>query len=106
MRNCKAGLCNIPPKTKSAGRFAWPDGMKTPAAVAGAGFVNDRIPARWVPGSSFGLPYLRMAWPNWEKAAMRSLRLGHCSMLFSEKKPSSGFSVARHSWAISAQVAS
>ena len=47
-----------------------------------------------------------MAWPNWEKAAMRSLRLGHFSMLFSEKKPSSGSSVARHSWAISAQVAS
>ena len=37
---------------------------------------------------------------------MRSLRSGHFSMLFAEKKPSSGFSVARHSWAISAQVAS
>ena len=50
--------------------------------------------------------YFRISCPNFENAAMRSFRFGHWVMLLREKKPSSGLAVARHSWAISAQVAS
>ena len=52
------------------------------------------------------LPYLSIASPNAAKAFTRSFRSGHLAMDFSVNRPSAGSSVARHSWAMRAQVAS
>ena len=52
------------------------------------------------------LRYLSIASPNAAKAFTRSFRSGHLAMDFSVNRPSAGSSVARHSWAMRAQVAS